>query len=170
MLQGEMLMTGSGPAMLSQNALAASAPDSSEIDSRFGKVTIYPRQPITFTNGMLGMPDKLRYCLTRFPSPKMARFKLLQSLDDMALSFITLPIEVNNPLVDAADIQQAARDLDIPMVELALLLVVSVHRETGVARLSVNARAPIFMHAQKRTAAQYVFPNGKYQIRQPLSF
>ena len=163
-------MTGSGPAMLSQQAMAAAPLESSEIDSRFGKVTIYPSQPITFINGMLGMPDKIKYCLTRLPSAKMARFKLLQSLDDMALSFITLPIEVNNPLVDAADIQQAARDLDIPMAELALLLVVSVHRETGVARLSVNARAPIFMHANKRIAAQYVFPNGKYQIRQPLSF
>lgn len=167
MLRGEVAMTGSGPAVLSQ--AQPEAQDSDVIDTRFGKVQLYRRQPIVFPTGLLGLPDKLQFCLTNFPSPKMARFKLLQSLEDLTLSFITLPLDFANPIIERADMEQAARDLDIPVDQLATLLIVSVHREGGVTRLSVNARAPIFMHAAKRVAAQHVFSNTKYDIRRMIT-
>ncbi len=166
MLQGEFLMTGSGPAVVGQALLAAEA---EEVESRFGKVTVYPRQPIQFPNGLLGMPDRVSFSLAHFPSEKMARFKLLQSLEDHALSFITLPIDLTNPIIAREDLETAARDLEIPLDALAVLLVVTVHREAGVAKLSVNARAPLLMHVGRRVAAQYVFANTKYPIRQPLT-
>jgi len=168
MYQGEMYMTGSGPAMLSQS-LPESVLGTEEMETRFGRVTVYPQQPIVFPSGVLGLPERQNYCLTRFPSEKMARFKLLQSLDDSQLSFITLPVDLVNPLIEQADLEQAARDLEIDPASLAILLVVTVHRESGVAKLSVNARAPILIHANRRLATQYVFPNTKYLIRQPLA-
>lgn len=161
-------MTGSGPAMMSPGAMEE-APESEVVETRFGKVNVYRRQPIIFPTGMLGLPDKMQFCLTNFPSEKMARFKLLQSLEDNALSFITLPVELDNPLVAREDIEQAAKDLDIPTAQLAVLLIVSVHRESGVVKLSVNARAPILLHAVRRLATQHVFASTKYQIRQPLT-
>lgn len=168
MYHGEVRMTGSGPAVINP-AMLEDAPETEVFESRFGPVTIYRKQPIVFPNGMLGMPDKLQFCLTDLPSEKMARFKLLQSLDDAALSFITLPVDVANTLVDRADVETAARDTDIPLEHLVLLFIVSVHRENGVVKLSVNARAPILLHALRRTATQYVFHNAKYQIRQSLT-
>jgi flagellar assembly factor FliW len=169
MLHGEYLMTGSGPAVISHSLIASTVPESEEIESRFGRVTIYPRQQIIFPNGMLGMPDKARFCLSHFPSEKMARFKLLQSIDDLSLSFITLPVDITNPIIEREDLEQAARDLEMPIDDLAVLLIVTVHRESGVAKLTVNGRAPVLMHIERRVAAQYVFPNTKYLIRQPLS-
>lgn len=161
-------MTGSGPAVMNPSAMEE--PSASEVvDTRFGKVTIYRKNPIVFPNGLLGMPDKMQFCLTSFPSAKMARFKLLHSLEDSTLSFITLPVDLDNPIVDRVDMEQAARDLDIPLDQLAVLLVVSVHREAAGVKLSVNARAPIFTHAVRRTATQHVFSNAKYNIRYPLS-
>jgi flagellar assembly factor FliW len=168
MFQGVMVMTGSGPAMISPSAMDE-APESELVDTRFGKVTIWRRQPIIFPTGMLGLPDKMQFCLTNFPSAKMARFKLLQSLEDPSLSFITLPVDLNNPIIARDDIELAARDLDIPLAQLAALLIVSVHRESGVVKLSVNARAPILLHAVRRLATQHVFSHAKYQIRQPLT-
>lgn len=162
-------MTGSGPAMINPGAIQ-DRPESEVVDTRFGKVTIYRNNPIVLPNGMLGQPDKNQFCLCNFPSDKMARFKLLQSLDDMSLSFITLPVEINNPIVDRADIEQAARDLNVPIDQLATLFVVSVHREAGAVKLSVNARAPIMLDTVRRVATQHVFHNAKYQIRQPLFF
>lgn len=161
-------MTGSGPAVVGQ-AFAASVAETEEIDTRFGRVEVSPRQAISFPTGMLGIPDRVSYCLTHFPSEKMTRFKMLQSLDDAALSFITLPIDITNPIIERADLEQAAGDLSIPLNDLAILLVVTVHRESGAAKLSTNARAPILVHVSRRTAAQYVFPNTKYLIRQPLT-
>lgn len=169
MLRGEFLMTGSGPAVISQAILAGEVPETEEIESRFGRVTIYPGKPIYFPNGMLGMPDRAQFTLTHFPSEKMARFKLLQSLEDLALSFITLPLDLINPIIDRVDLEQAARDIDIAPDDLAVLLVVTVHREAGAAKLSVNARAPVLMQVSRRIATQYVFSNTKYLIRQPLS-
>lgn len=162
-------MTGSGPAVVGQSILASQSPETEEIESRFGRITISPRQPIFFPNGLLGMPDRVHFCLTHFPSEKMSRFKLLQSLDDKSLSFITLPVDINNPIIERADLEQAAKDLELPLNDVAILLMVTVHREAGVAKLSVNARAPLLMHATRRLATQYVFPHTKYLIRQPLS-
>lgn len=162
-------MTGSGPAAMNPSAMQE-RPDSEVIDTRFGKVTIYRTNPIVLPSGMLGQPDKNQFCLCNFPSEKMARFKLLQSLDDIALSFITLPVDVNNPIAERADIEQAARDLNIPIAQLVTLFVVSVHREAGAVKLSVNARAPIMLDSVRRVAVQHVFHNAKYQIRQPLFF
>lgn len=169
MYQGEMVMSGSGPAVINQSVLAATEPELEEIETRFGRVVINPRQSIVFPTGMLGMPDKMQFCLTHFPSDKMARFKLLQSIEDFDLGFITLPIDIDNPLIDRADLEIAARDLEVTLDEIVVLLITTVHRESSKVYLSVNARAPIFMHVERRVAAQYVFPNTKYQIRQPLA-
>ncbi len=161
-------MTSSNPAVLNQ-PMAPETSESDVIDTRFGKVQLYRRQPIVFPTGLLGLPDKGHFCLTNFPSPKMARFKLLQSLDDPALSFITLPLDIANAIIERGDMEQAAKDLDIPTDQLATLVIVSVHRETSGAKLSVNARAPIFMHATKRVATQHVFSNSKYDIRKMIT-
>ena len=174
MLRGEFLMTGTGPAVIGQSMLASAAALEQEqeqelLDTRFGRIAIQPRQSIYFPTGLLGMPDRTSFCLTHFPSEKMARFTLLQSVDDLALSFIILPIDLVNPMIEREDLEQAARDLEMPIEDVAVLLVVTVHRESGVAKLSVNSRAPILMHVSRRVAAQYVFPHTKYLIRQPLS-
>jgi flagellar assembly factor FliW len=171
MLTGEMRMTGSGTAMFAQAALQAQplAAEKEQIESRFGVVQLSLADAITFGSGLLGMPDKNKFCLVPFPSEKMANFSLLQSVEDKTLSFITLPMEVENTIVDKADIAQAAKDLSIPLEHLALLLIVSVHREAAGVRLSVNARAPLFLHAELRTGTQYVFPSNKYNIRHMIT-
>ena len=162
-------MSGSGPAVFHPPLLGRDLPERQEIDSRFGRITIHPQQAISFPTGLLGMPRKMHFCLSRFPSEKMARFSILQSLYDSELSFITLPLDIVNPIIEQEDLAQAARDLELPLDDLIVLLIVTVHRETGVAKLSVNARAPVLMRVSLRVAAQYVFPHTKYQIRQPLS-
>lgn len=162
-------MTGSGSSVLGHGILASAMPESEELDTRFGRVTVYPRQSIVFPGGLLGLPDKEHFCVTHFPSEKMARFKLLQSLDDPSLSFITLPVDLENPIVERADLEQAAADLEMPLTSLAVLFIVTVHRDSGAAKLTINARAPIFMNVSGRQAAQYVFSHAKYQIRQPLT-
>jgi flagellar assembly factor FliW len=124
---------------------------------------------VVFPNGLLGFPDKFQYCLTTFPSQKLAKFKLLQSLDDAELSFITLPLTPDNKIIAREDVDAACRDLDIPVQDLTLLLIVTVHRMGDHVRLSVNARAPLFIHAEKRIAAQYVFHNPKYDIQHMIT-
>lgn len=163
------LMTDSGTAAVPPQNMPENESGKEQIDTRFGRVTIYRKNPIIFPNGVLGMPDKFEFCLTKFPSEKLARFKLLQSLDDEKLSFITLPADMDNPLVEKADMIAACKDLDIPEKDVTLLFIVTVHRQTGSVKLSVNSRAPIFINAPKRLATQYVFHSNKYKIQHMIS-
>lgn len=140
------------------------------IATRFGEVKINRAQAITFPRGLLGMPDKFHYCITEFPSEKLRqRFKLLQSVDDFALSFITLPLDLENPIISKAHLAEVAAELEVPLPDLAVLLIVSVHRGVGGVRLSVNARAPVIIDASQKLAAQYVFPNEHYALQHYIS-
>lgn len=166
----EMLMTGSGTAVVPPQMPEENRAGVEVIDTRFGKVKINRKNPIVFPNGMLGLPDKFEYCLTEFSSEKLKRFKLLQSLDDFDLSFICLPLSVENSIIDKADILIGCKDLDIPENDVTLLLVVTVHRQSNGVKLSVNARAPIFISTLRRVATQYVFHNNKYEIQHLVTF
>ena len=147
----------------------SSAPAEEEIETRFGKVLVRHANPIVFDKGLLGFPDRHRFSLLEFPVKKFAYFKLLQCLDDHALSFITMPLDIDNPVIERKDVEEGCKDLSIPLEHLAMFLIVTVHREVSVVKLSANARAPLFMHADTREAEQYVLRNSKYEVRHMLS-
>ena len=135
------------------------------ITSRFGEVTLDTRKVINFSRGLLGMPQFSQFVLAEFPSEKMAQFKLLQCLDNTELSFITLPVEIENPIITKDDIFQACQALSISVNDLALLFVVSVYRSPGQVRITVNARAPLFIDAEKMWGVQHVFPHSRYKVQ-----
>ena len=138
------------------------------IQSRFGEISVDASRSITFPRGLLGMPDKSNFVLTNFTSQKMEQFKLLQSLDELQLSFITLPLDLNNDIISTADIRGAADDLEIAYDDLVALLIVSVHRSPDSVRLSVNARAPLFLDVKQKLGMQFVFPNDSYKVQHML--
>ena len=164
----EYLMTGSGTVAMPPQAMPEE-PESDVMNTRFGQVTVYRKNPIVFPNGLLGIPDTFSYCLTKFPSEKLARFKLLQSLEDAELSFITLPIEMDNAVVAREDIITACKEIEMNVDDLTMLLIVTVDRTPSAVRLSVNARAPIFINTPRRVATQYVFHSNKYQIQHMIT-
>jgi flagellar assembly factor FliW len=143
--------------------------DAETLNTRFGTVMISRENPIVFPIGLLGMPDKFHFCLAEFPDDNLEQFKLLQSLDDEELSFITLPVDLQNPIVEETDIKAACQDLGISENSMAMLLIVSVHRGPGDMRLSVNARAPLFIDTERRLAQQYVFRNDKYKVQHMIT-
>jgi len=135
------------------------------IDTRFGKITLQKNNAIAFPRGLLGMPNRFHFFLTDFPSTKLQRFKLLQSLDDYGLSFITLPINLQNDIIMAEDLTHACAELKIAPENLVTLLIVSVQRLPGKTVISANARAPLLIDTSMRLAAQYVFPTDRYQVQ-----
>jgi len=138
------------------------------ITSRFGEVSIDPAKTIHFSRGLLGIPDRSRFVLVNFPSEKMQQFMLLQSVEEDALSFITLPLPLDNSIIMPADIEATCKDLQIAEANLALMVIVSVHRSPTQVKLSVNARAPLFIDAERRAGTQYVFQNDAYKIQHML--
>jgi flagellar assembly factor FliW len=141
---------------------------SEEIETRFGKVAITRDNPLVFERGLLGIPNSREFCLTEFPSAQLGQFKLLQSLEELTLSFITLPLDPASNLLEAEDITRACEDAGIPFADAAILLIVTVHRSPTSVQLSVNARAPLLVNAVTREAVQYVFQHNKYKVQHLL--
>lgn len=139
-------------------------------DTRFGEIEMSLDNPIIFPQGLLGIAGNFEYVLTDFPSEKLSEFKLLQSLNDPTVSFITMPLPVDNRLIEKEDLVKAAGDVGVDDVEnLTVLLIVSVHRSPLEKKISVNARAPLLVYVPNRTAVQYVFQNSKYQVQTMLT-
>lgn len=137
------------------------------VETRFGVIAINRAAAIRFPEGLLGMPDMRDFCLAELPSSKMRRFKLLQCLNDPALSFIVMPLEKGDILAEA-DLAEALGGYEIAPESLLVLLIVSVHRSPDAVRLSVNARAPLLVDSTRRAAWQYVFTHDGYQVRHML--
>lgn len=135
------------------------------IQTRFGEIALRTDNAISFPRGLLGMPNKHKFFITNFPSAKLQKFKLLQSLDDYGLSFITLPVGLTNGIIAAEDLTAACKDLGIKMENLVALLIVSVHRSPDRVSISVNARAPLLIDSGLMLAAQYVFQTDKYKVQ-----
>lgn len=144
--------------------------DGQVIETRFGKIQISFEKPIQFEKGLLGIAGSNRFMVADMPNEKLAQFKLLQSLEDSNLSFITLPVDLDNEIIERADLEKACGDIGIPVEDLAVLLIVSVHRSPSSVKLSVNARAPLMMNAETREGVQFVFQHSRYQVQQMLSF
>ncbi len=169
-----MILSAEQPLVEGNEPMAGTAPESSlqqrpqqdTIETRFGSVVVSRENPIVFSKGLLGFPDKHNFCLAEFPSEKLRQqFKLLQSLDEDSLSFITLPLDIKNSIIAEEDIIAGCKDAEISTESLVTLLIVSVHRTPQQLRLSANARAPLFVDADKRIALQYVFRHDKYQVQ-----
>jgi flagellar assembly factor FliW len=169
MIQG---VTQDNVYMQNQSTLASGAASQAAgeitIKSRFGDVIVDTRKSIAFPRGLLGMPERFNFILANFPGEKMQQFKLLQSLDDVALSFITLPVDMQNSLITQEDLRAACKELQINEQQAAILLIVSVHRMPSQVKLSVNSRAPLIVDAERRMGVQYVFQNDAYKVQHML--
>jgi flagellar assembly factor FliW len=171
MLQTVTQQQNTGPEAVNLTSEASESENTIKLETRFGEVEVSTDNPIIFPQGLLGIAGNFEYVLTNFPSPKLERFKLLQSLNDHSVSFITLPLPLDNVLIERADLEKAARDVGVEdMDNLTLLLVVSVHRSPTELKLSANTRAPLLIYVPTRAAVQYVFQNSKYNVQEILSF
>ena len=139
------------------------------IQSRFGNVAVNLEKTIFFPSGLLGMPDKQYFCLADFPKKEEIQFKVLQSLDDINLTFMVLPLPVSNALIDGSDIEDICNILGTTIDNITIILIASVHNTPNGKNISVNVRAPLIINLEEQAAAQYVFPSNKYKIRHMLS-
>lgn len=139
------------------------------VKSRYGDYEVRRDHLITFPKGLIGFGDQRRFALLDLPNPGADRFKLLQSLDDLALAFHVLPLQPETSGFDSADIAAAVGPLDIKSESLAVLLIVTLRRADDGVELTANMRAPVLIDANSRTAYQHVIANEKYSLRQRLN-
>jgi flagellar assembly factor FliW len=140
-------------------------PSKIEIDTRFGLIEFGSEHAIYMPRGMMGFADKKNFGLVQLADPRMENFVLLQSLTEPELSFILMPLDPANPMIEQRDIDTVREGLSIEAGDLAVLMVVSIRNIDGLAQVSVNMRAPVFIDVGNRSAWQHVLSNGRYPIR-----
>lgn len=146
-----------------------------ELDTRFGRLTINLDKEVTFSRGIIGLPSLKKYALIDLPSQiKFDNFKILQSIEDESISFITLPISKDKDnlfggLIKEEDILQGCDFLKIKYEDLAVILIVNFKKsvDQGIAAF-LNLRAPILIDSKTLEGFQYILSNNSYEVSKRL--
>ena len=116
------------------------------LPTRFGALALDPDRIIMFPRGLLGFADQHHYVLADIPGND-AVFKLLQSIDDVDLSFVVLPLDRSEGPIAGADLVAARAALAIEDAALAVLAIVTLRADAARGRLHrQSARAAADRH------------------------
>jgi flagellar assembly factor FliW len=136
--------------------------------TRFGELEIPDQSLIQIPDGILGLPDSSCYVLLEHDS-EGTPFKWLQATDNPDLAFIVMDPRL---VVDKFEVhfdEEVLRKYDIHDIreEFAFMSIVNIPRENPIS-MTVNLRAPIIVHLEKRVGWQQILPNEEYPIRHRL--
>ena len=136
--------------------------------TRFGAVEVPEDKVITMSDGMLGFPERKRFCI--IPHKKDSPFFWYQSLDDPALAFVVtnpwlfMPdyhIDVE-PAIQAMGI--ANRDEDKPLECYVTVTIPKGEPE----KMTANFLGPILICPQTGRAVQIILTGETYSHKHPL--
>lgn len=138
------------------------------VRTRFGVVAAKPDSIIEMPQGPLGFAQHRRFVMADLPNPKLAQFKLLQSLSAPDVSFVVAAFNPASGMITAADIEQGCAEIGFPAEDTVVLLILTVRQEAGKIVTTVNLRAPIVVDSRRHLARQIVLANPEYSIRHPF--
>ncbi len=139
------------------------------VETRFGSFAFDAENTLFMPSGPLGFAAHHRFGLANLPDPKLEAFKLLQSLDDVEVSFIVTPLALHPGLIEPQDLDAGAGAVGLDAAQVEPLLIVTARATPEGTQLSVNLRAPVLVDLTTRTARQVVLGNPDYQVRHPIT-
>jgi flagellar assembly factor FliW len=137
--------------------------------TNFGAISFTPESVFEFPRGLPGFEERRRFVPVQ--SPQTVPIVFLQSLEEPALCFITLPILVVDPQYR---LQVMDQDLEVlewradrqPRIgEDVLCLAVLSIRESGT---TANLLAPVVVDLKNHRAVQAVAPESAYSYQHAL--
>ena len=137
--------------------------------ANFGTISFTPESVFEFPNGLPGFEERRRFLPVQ--NPRTAPIVFLQSLEDPALCFTTLPIWVVDPHYQLHVTEQDLKTLGFPahqqprIGDEVLCLAVIAIRKTGT---TANLLAPLVVNLKNYKAVQAVSPESGYSHRHLL--
>lgn len=130
--------------------------------SRFGTLEVDEQTVITFTQPILGFPDKRRYVV--LPGPPESGLLWLQSTEDGALAFIIMDPRLVVPdyevRVKPGELTELAADASDELDVFTLVVVPSDR-----SKIRTNLRAPILVNPKQRLAKQAILDQSDYPVQ-----
>jgi flagellar assembly factor FliW len=139
------------------------------VETRFGTFEFDQSNTLFMPCGPLGFASQRHFGLANLPDPKLAAFKLLQSLENPEVSFILTPFELTPDLISAEDLESGAQSVGFDVKACNTMLIVTARSEPDGVKLSVNLRAPILMDLSRRLARQVVLGNADLPVRHAIN-
>lgn len=131
--------------------------------TRFGVIDIAEDRVITFPKGMLGFPDKTRYCLLE--PGEDALFFWLQSVDDPNLAFVVTDPTFFVPEFSVPIRPEQMEDLSLGKLEDAQVFVI-VNKVDE--QLTGNLQGPLIINTLTKNGEQLVLADKRWTTRHPL--
>jgi flagellar assembly factor FliW len=140
------------------------------VETRFGTYEFTREQTVMFPRGLVGFPDQRLFGLGNLPAPVPDEFKLLQSLEEVPISFIVLPVANDKLPIESADIKTACDAVGFDPDEIHVMFLCTICPQSDGQGIDIwaNIRAPILTDLEARQARQYVLRSDRYPLRQPL--
>jgi len=135
----------------------------------FGNIAYEPESELDFPCGLPGFDSRRRFVAVRFVESDPLIY--LQSLEDPALCFVTMPILSVDPRYRLKVSSEDLGQLGLPAMrqpkigEDVLCLTVLAIRETGP---TANLLAPIVINLKTRRAVQAIAPESDYSHEHEL--
>ncbi len=138
------------------------------VATRFGAINGHWDDAFEMPQGPLGFAKHRRFALLQIPNPKLAQFRLMQSLEDAELSFIVMPCPLEDGPILPDDLRDAANMAGMTPDDLGLYVIVTVRTLGETVELTGNLRAPVLLDHRRHVARQVVLGNAAYAIRAPI--
>lgn len=144
------------------------------VETRFGSIHINSNKSVFFPGGLLGMPEFQYFCMAPFPNGELPQFAMLQSTENLKLTFLTLPLPLNDanfqgPFIKPADLAECKEMMHLTDDNMLVTLIATLHHpkpeQPENVQVSVNLRAPLVINTDERIGIQYVFEDSDYPIR-----
>ncbi len=133
--------------------------------TRFGDIEVPDDDIIVIPEGILGFADAKHFVLLEHDS-EGTPFKWLQSSEVPHLAFIIMDpnLVVDNYKVEFDDEAKELIGDQFDTEKFAMLAIVNIPHEKPI-EMTVNVRAPVIVHLEKRIGWQVILPNEDYPIR-----
>lgn len=162
-------MSNTAHALATDEADQAAAAPRTLVETPYGVFAFDAGNSLFMPSGPLGFASHHNFGLANLPDPNLTAFKLLQSLDDVNVSFIVTPLELHPGLIEPDHLDAGAKAAGLELARSEPLLIVTARTTPEGASLSMNLRAPVLVDFEARTARQIVLGNPQYAVRHPLN-
>ena len=164
------MMLNSDGALALQDRPTALPSETVVVETRFGTYEFTPAQTVVMPHGLIGFADHQVFGLANLPAPVPEAFKLLQSLGEPPISFVVMPLSSDEAPIEAPDLDQACAATGFVRDQIHVMFLCTIRPKADGEGIDMwaNIRAPILFDLEARRARQYVLPNGRYSMRQPL--
>lgn len=133
------------------------------LTARFGEITVEPEDIVTFSDGLVGIPDLREFVLVAHKEGSPYRW--LQSLQDGTAAFLVIDpghfVAGYSPELPAS----AAADLDISADTPILVYSICSIPRGNPSGATLNLAGPIVVNAENRRARQIVLDDADYPVR-----